>query len=228
MDFTSNKNIFEKVDGLEKNSELWKQMVFSQIAITCSLGDKKEILIPKRKDHLEIYCSSENLPDIVKIQNKSVVGQFKLADTQYFFYSTYRLEPGYLVINCDVPLYKLQRRQVYRLKVPRTFGASATILKVGDDETHIKTQLIDLGVGGCGLALVQDLKLKENSTVLFQLNFDKREPQNAEGVIRFSRKDLIQGRKHYLIGLQFKNTTASLDSTLFSVMMELSRKYLVK
>lgn len=226
MNTPGKRDIFEKIEGGEKNIEIWKQVVFNQVSISCNLGNSKQLVFPKRKDNFDIYCLTENFEKIQNLSDQNVVGQFKLSDTQYFFYSTFHIENNYIVINSDITLFKLQRRQVYRLKVPRTYQASVLITKIDQDETHIKAILTDLGLGGCCIALVQDLKLRENSEIHIELKFENRIPQAAEGIVRFNRKEMMQNKKFYFIGIQFKNSSTAWDSTLFSVMMELSRKYL--
>jgi hypothetical protein len=120
----------------------------------------------------------------------------------------------YLVI--EGPLYKVQRRQSFRLKLPSDYPAVVHAFELNGLKTNTRCKILDLSEGGCSLLVPAHLACQMGSHIGLRLKMGPRDEFMEYGHITYSKFEKDQIR----LGIRFIRPAGS-DSALFTLVRDL-------
>ena len=128
----------------------------------------------------------------------------------------------YLVI--EGPIYKVQRRQSFRLRLPQDYPAVNTVFELNGHQVNEKAKLIDISEGGCSAEVPLHLGCEMGSYIGLKMKIGSRAEFIEYGHITYSKivKDKFQ------LGIKFvrnQNTNSELFSLVRDLYVELFSKW---
>lgn len=222
------KGLFAKVSDSLEIEKIWKSAFENRTNLLGKVGSAERLnLRPEIRSKTRLIFSFIPHGTASEKGSKDVVGQFSVGGEMYFFHGTGEVDGHQISLSPEIPLFRVQRRQNYRVKVPPQFRSSLKILKVEEHPLNVSFALFDLSAGGCCLQIpLTGAQLTSNTRFSGILDLQNREAVEVQGYVRHIRELSVNQTKAKLVGIQFQPLTPSLESLLFSVTMELSRHYL--
>ena len=129
-----------------------------------------------------------------------------------------------VVVDITPALFKLQRRESFRISIPEGYPAYIHITSVDGLKTDKKLSLFDLSGGGSGLEIppTDDFLLARGQAIIGTILVNKnRHP--IKGIVRHIREIGEEGKKFKKIGFQFETLTEKQQQDLFRSVMEIHR-----
>ncbi len=134
-----------------------------------------------------------------------------------FFSQAFVLDTGtefFVVI--EGPLYKVQRRQSFRLRLPANYPAHVQVFELNGHRMSEQAKLVDISEGGCSLKISQGIKWDMGSHIGLKLKIGARAEFIEYGHVRFSKAT----KNEFEFGVQFLKETGS-SPELFNLVREL-------
>ncbi len=155
-----------------------------------------------------------------------VLGSFFLGGERYFFKTPVSIEGDLVILRMDTDLFRLQRRQNYRIKIPESYKASLLISVHNKIPTKLKGQLLDLSSGGCRIALVANAPILESGDRLEgHITIGNRESLEIEATVNHHKIENRASAIKQIFGIEFKPLTSMLEGKLFAITMDLHREF---
>jgi c-di-GMP-binding flagellar brake protein YcgR len=163
-----------------------------------------------------ILISKKNL---FKITTEKILVSFDSVGDQFFFESTVTGEESILQVETPDQIFKLQRRNDFRVTIPSHIRPIIKIKKYPE----LKTEIRDMSLGGCKITLKTefklDLNLDQDSEIHIKvLNFEEK---NFGVVIKFV--DFVADAKTMMLGLQFKELNSDQTSLMRNTLLQIDR-----
>lgn len=221
------KEMFEKIEKSAEIQKIWAELIKNQIEIYAKIGDSEKIILrPEMQPGSRVFCGYKPLKNLSDLGDQELLGQFILGGDKYFFKAAWTQENQTLMFSSVVSIYKLQRRQSFRLRVPESYHSDFVLTKVNDSLHNRRVKLWDLSSGGCCLQVPSEIAHKSSDSISGIMTLAGRAPVKVQGIVRHVRKENHDKKIMQVCGIEFAPISASLDSQLFTAMMELSRMYL--
>jgi c-di-GMP-binding flagellar brake protein YcgR len=165
----------------------------------------------------------KNLTVINKFQNKfspqQIICNFDLKGDQFFFKSQCQSEEHAIFIDIPTKIFKLQRRNNFRVNIPLTMPQAVQI----KEKLHMKAICRNISLGGALISLSasksDDFKLNDIIHVSISL-YDFQE-KNIESMVRFV--DYKEHSQTVLMGIQFLELDSDQSSLLQSTLVRIDR-----
>ncbi len=153
------------------------------------------------------------------ITSEKIIVTFESVGDQFFFESVASSEESSLIISLPEKIFKLQRRNDFRVAIPSSIRP---VIKLRN-YPELKTEIRDMSLGGCKIALRTefklDLNLNQECTIEIKvLDFDEK---NLPVVIKFI--DFVQENKTTLIGLQFVSFNSEQTALMRNTLLQIDR-----
>ncbi len=218
---------------LTKSSD--RTMLFNEVAArNCEIvvKGKKDLSYKVRvkvyRNELDLLCESVDGTRANLAEGEDIMAQIDLGGELYFFKTKVRWQGAYLILPTNMDIYQLQRRQTWRIKIPRSYKAKAFIEKLGDDSVNIESTILDFSVGGVRLQVPSHLaSIPKDTPAQIMLTFGNRSPILIAGFIRHKVKD-PSNEKCQLFGVEFKPVSQLMESRLFALSMDLHRELFMR
>ena len=215
------QNIFIAVkDPKEKNSILFSLAQNRSMIAIKSLEPNSIVFQVKAYDlqQTELRCMIKGA-EIESLPKKDeVIVQFQSGDEKFVCQARFERELDMAKIRFDMPLFKIQRRADFRIRIPQVYSAHLVV------STH-KIPVLDLSAGGCKLQVpIEALSFKNFTGDLRLTNY---EPIALQCEIRHRSKDPKNPRLENL-GVQFKSLNPRTKNHLVSIVMDIYRDYFRK
>ena len=149
---------------------------------------------------------------------------FFIGGEKYFFQANYKVQGQQLSLLCLGPLFHLQRREDYRIKIPKSYQALFEIVAVNGKTDKKSIPLMDLSGGGCRIQVdPKVLPLKSPDLLKGHLYLPDRKPIPVAGSIRHTRMD-SEGQSSMVCGIQFVDLGEPVKNKIVAVVMDLYRE----
>ncbi len=120
------------------------------------------------------------------------------------------------------PIYKFQRRQHRRLRIPKRFNNQAFLMRANDQLWNEQCELIDLSDGGCSLRLsYAALDIAHSAVVLMDLRLGAVPSFMQIGKVCYKKSEKHLSRSVIRVGIQFQKHPKS-DAFLKAAMAAVS------
>ena len=120
----------------------------------------------------------------------------------------------FLVI--EGPIYKVQRRQSFRLKLPSDYPMKIDLFEMNGHRMNEKARLLDLSEGGCSLSVPLSLASSMGAFIGLNIKIGARPAFIQYGHVRYLKAD----KSHVRFGVKF-DQNKELNSDLFNLTREL-------
>lgn len=196
-------------------------------------GDDFQVQLP---DKSLVNCKGLSLKDnFIFIQNSymndaennsEVIVTFALGKEKYFLKTKlYINKQNKYHIDLSPPLYKLQRRSNFRVRIPLGYGAKVEINSINETHVSIILPLGDLSAGGFSFEASQNLEIKIEKGQYIKGNIlvGGKFKKNFEALVRHIGHIGSKGSGLIKCGLEFQNLSTTDKETFMKVTMELQR-----
>ncbi len=212
-----------------------RTMLFHEVASkNCEImvKGKKDLSFRVRvkvfRNELDLLCESADGIQPTLFEGEEVMAQIDLNGEKFFLKTKARWHDELLILPTNVDIYQLQRRQTWRIKIPRSYKAKAIIEKLGDESVNYEGMVLDFSVGGVRLQVPGALATVPRDTAIqIMLTFGNRSPILITGYIRHKVKD-ASNEKLQLFGIEFKPVSQLMESRLFALSMDLHRELFMR
>lgn len=176
-------------DVSPKSLELWK--------LSCKITEKSQ---DWKKDH-------------------SLIVQFDHYDEKYVSQVNFTLHENTIILDFSSALFRVQRREDYRIKIPRSMESS---IKLQIEESSFEFNILDLSSGGCRIEVDVKNQLQKNLKYSAVLKPKDRNDIYTRVEIRHIEK---VNEKTMSVGLQFIELTEIQKNRIAALVMDLYRTF---
>ncbi len=214
------KQFFNTISDSEKSS-LISYIQENNVECTFKIDDtySKSYFLKSEKNSIQIF-KKKSFP----IDSEKIVVTFESIGDLFFFESIAKTtsdesDNQKLLIDLPNQIYKLQRRNDFRVTIPSHLRPVIKIKNYPD----LKIEIRDLSLGGCKLSVQTEFKLdltldSETEINLKILDFDEK---NLNVIIKFL--DHIQDAKTMILGLQFIELNSEQTALMRNTLLQLDR-----
>ncbi len=218
------QSFFQKVGTRKERERAFLLLTQTKSKFECQLPGKKIVTMVSNhiKDSNMVVISQGHLPI-----GKEVIVTFQIGQEKYFMKTTF--EPhdfsGHYLMNLEPPLFKLQRRNSFRVQIPLDYMARIHLLSVDDVKSTQRFVLFDLSGGGFSFEIPAhlDFKLKQNQNLECELEIGGKFKKRFTAIVRHVINVGSQGSGLKKIGVEFTNISPSEQQEVITTVMEIHR-----
>ncbi len=152
----------------------------------------------------------------------STVCSFEISAEKYFFKSEISSQISGLTLTIPGEIFKLQRRNDFRVSVPAALPYTCEIKSVRVHSTNLRSEIRDLSLGGCQLSMKLDgYNLHRSDEVSLKIkinNFDWEKIRCQCKHATMKKNDF-----NYNVGLKFLESSAAFATDLQALLVQLDR-----
>ena len=164
----------------------------------------------------EILVFKKNTFQIV---NEKIIVSFESVGEQFFFISTADSVESKLVIKIPEEFFKLQRRNDFRVIMPSNLKP---IIKFRP-YPELKTEIRDMSLGGCKIALKTEFKLDLNLEYETDIHIKVLEFEEKNLAVTIKFIDHIIDAKTTIIGLKFTDFSSEQTALMRNTLLQIDR-----
>ena len=218
--------IFSKITD-EQRKVLIKILVEKKTAFQCKCAAKESLytLRPiKVQDGRYLICEKDKEP-IPVTGDERVVICFDIDIDKYFMLSsiTPSADGQWWRIDSSFDMFKLQRRETFRINIPPTYKSKAVFKDLISDKIISTGIMTDISSGGCKVLVDTTSTLKENKQAKLDIYIGRRDPISVIAEVRSIKKGAGSADQDSL-GIMFRSVNSTAESKLFAITMELHRE----
>lgn len=210
------QRIFQPIPRSPERDLLLSEFASHNVDVFIKFSDQKTLLAKAKKWHppFKLQLSYPTSPRAL-IQ-KQIPVQINHRGDRYFMMAFIQ-DTGtefYLVI--EGPLFKVQRRQSFRLRLPSDYPSIVHVFELNGLKTNAKSRILDLSEGGCSLLVPVSLSSSMGSHIGLRMKIGARSEFVEYGHICYSKfvKDEVR------LGIRFLRPQGA-DSALFNLVRDL-------
>ncbi len=147
---------------------------------------------------------------------KTIPAQFNCRGEKYFAMVFVQDVGGQFFLVVEGSIYKVQRRQSFRLKLPSDYPMQVLLFEMNGHRMNDKVKLLDLSEGGCSLQVPMHLASSMGAYIGLDIKIGARAAFIQYGHVRYLKTD----KTHVRFGVQF-DQNKTVNSGLFSLVRDL-------
>lgn len=222
------KDIFTKVPPNER-PKLFRDLEQFKVELICKLPGQEDII----RVNAHAYDSANILVCLLQPGSEfpanlpqSAVVSFVLGEDRFFLTTglSHSKDNAY-ALSLAVDIFKLQRRQSYRLRIPESYVAKTQLTTVRGQKANIAGQLQDLSTGGLRLISKAETDIKTGDAVEGIFTLGARPAFGFQALVRHVKLEGKVPKQTTALGLEFTGLTPALEGRLFAFTMELHREF---
>lgn len=218
------QTFFQKVGTRKERERAFILLTQSKVSFECQLPGKKIVsVVPDHiKDSQMIVVSQGKIPF-----DQEVIVTFQIGQEKYFMKTTFQHHDfsGHYYMNLAPALFKLQRRNSFRVQIPAEYLAKVHITMVNDVKHSQKFTLFDLSGGGFSFEIPSNnpFKIDREQNIECDLEIGGKFRKKFSAVIRHVIQVGSQGSGLKKIGAEFTNISPSEQQEVITTVMEIHR-----
>jgi c-di-GMP-binding flagellar brake protein YcgR len=157
--------------------------------------------------------------NFIELKNEKIIVSFESVGDQFFFESVIESSDTQLVIRIPEKIFKMQRRNDFRVTIPSNIKPIVKLKKYPD----MKVEIRDISLGGCKISIKTEFKLELeiNSEIEMQLKIMDFEENKLYALIKFT--DFIENAKTLTLGLQFVDLNSDQITLMRTTLLQIDR-----
>jgi hypothetical protein len=220
-------DVFTKISDASEKARLFSDLTTGKSDLLAKLPDPNaevfSLMAQDYKNH-SVFCkflsSHGQFPT-----DGEIILYFFIGGEKYFFQTHFHLQGDQLVFKTDSPLFHLQRREDYRIKIPANYRALIEIVSIAGKTAKFSIPLLDLSGGGCRIQFnPKQIQMKMQDELKGHLFLPDRDPIGIVASVRYIKADTY-GKLPSMCGLQFVGLTEPLKNRIIAVVMDLYREF---
>lgn len=173
-----------------------------------------------------LMARPDKLPSIA--EDSDLIVQFQLGNQKYIAQVPAEKRHDMLALQMSRKLFRVQRREFYRLKLPPTFRGVLQIEELDGVPFRQSFHLVDLSGGGCKIELPMiDVDFKSGVPFQGTLKIPKREDYSVKCIVRHQNRIAHQPEVRW-IGVQFLDMRAADINRMAALVMDLHREFFAR
>lgn len=224
------QTFFEKVAHRKDRERVWNTLIESRCEILVVDHKKQKIVaIPHSLSGPNLVLTAAQ-PERLPLANPCILN-FSIGPEKYFMKADLNHRLGSAVtLDIHQDLFKLQRRDSFRLAFPPGFRAQISLTHRNSLELKMNCSLADLSGGGCAFEFNSspDMTFKAGDIVSARLQVGKEFDEQVTGVVRHCRMVGSRGSGLCRVGLEFQNLKISKQEEIIRLVMDLHRELFSK
>jgi len=206
----NNSKLFQEISDVQKKSTLLDAIAHDKCEIVARTSKKVEFAVNAQGWNPPFRLEVKSIHEQVKLGLESLIIQFDFRGERYFSKVELAFDDWKLFIIFVSPIYRLQRRQHRRFKIPRKMKTQAFLMRANEQLRNEQCELIDISEGGCSLRLSYDaLEIPHQAVTLLDLRLAKFESFMQIGKVRYKRAEKNNGRSVVRMGIEFQKNPKS-------------------
>ncbi len=161
----------------------------------------------------------------------SVIVTFSLGTEKYFLKTVLEEGKGSTVhLNMQADLYKLQRRNSFRINIPQGYDARFQINLHNKKATIEKYDLVDLSGGGFAFEFLTEEKehFKKDDILIGKLNVGRKLQEKVTCIVRHAHMVGSRGSGRCRVGVEFQDMPVTVQNEIVKIVIELQRELFSK
>ncbi len=200
----SSKKLFQEIVSYPDKVKVINQVFDDKTAIVARVNSKIEFrtqalnwLPPMR---LEVKA-----PTSVKLGLQELTLQFDVRDERYFSRVGLAFDDWKLFFIFATPIFRLQRRQYQRLKIPAKYSNKAFLMNVNEVLWNEECQIADISLGGCSLMLsYRSIDIPVGAAIIMDMQIGDNPSFIVIGKVCYKQLQKFGGNSKVKIGVQFR------------------------
>lgn len=219
-----NQSFFQKVGTRKERERAFILLSQSKVKFEAQLPGKKIITIVAHEilDSSLIVVTQGHVP-----LNEEVIVTFQVGQEKYFMKTVFEHHDfnGYFKMNLEPALFKLQRRNSFRVQIPAEYLAKVNLSMVDDKKVVQKFPLFDLSGGGFSFEIPSNsqFKITAGQQVEGEIEIGGKFKKKFTAAIRHVIQVGSQGSGLKKIGSEFTQLSPSEQTEIVNVVMEIHR-----
>ncbi len=212
-------NFYTLLDQMTYNETL-DFLVHNQTEITLKINErhfKSKILNRNKSNQFLIYKFNFESYSL-----DPAVCSFEISAEKYFFKSNISSETAALVLTIPTEVFKLQRRNDFRIAVPETIPYVCEIKSIRNSTLNLKSEIRDLSLGGCQLSVKligTNLHRGDNLYLKIKIHSFEWDKIHCQCKHSSSKKNDLKSN----VGLKFHESSAAFVTDLQALLVQLDR-----
>lgn len=210
----------------EQRQALLPDLINKKISLLCKSAANEGLytLNPfNLEDGQFLICEKGNEP-IPFTGLEKVIVSFDFNDEKYFMYtSVLPLANSLWKMEAKLDVFKLQRRQSFRINIPPTYKSKAVFKDPRTEKEISVGVLTDISSGGCKVLVEGFSTLTSQQAPLIEIFIGRRDPITLACEVRHVQK-ITDPRPQESLGIMFKTVSSLVETKLFAITMELHRE----
>jgi c-di-GMP-binding flagellar brake protein YcgR len=223
----SGQNIFTPVaDPKEKKKVLTDLVRYSTEVILKGIEPKADVFMVTPQSLIgddSLLCRILGTP-MISAKELEVIVQFTLTEQKYLSQAKSQIADDGIQLSFSGPLYRVQRRQDFRLRLPASFQGTFSLVHDGRQFT---LKLADISAGGCRVEAPPAFAPQQGANYKAILATAKRNDLHVEGTVRHIAEHPDK-EGYQLIGFQFINQSQIVKNRMAALVMDLYREFFTK
>lgn len=176
---------FEKIASDDREN-YWNAVIESKISLMTQLSNGiTVVLTPLQKHMQQLFVTANGLPD----KDPKVLVSFSVLKERLFISTQLSKSPeGRHFIDTFGDLFRLQRRENFRIVIPEESPIGVFINQCADKNVKIKARVIDLSLGGALIELPEEASAVAGDRLSGIISTDKEIGIQFKGVVRHARE----------------------------------------
>lgn len=143
-------------------------------------------------------------PQNIKLGLQPITLQFDSKDERYFSVVDLAFDDWKLFFVFNTPIYRLQRRQYQRLKLPAKYKNRVLLMNVNKEVWNEECEIADVSLGGCSLKLsYRSIDVAVGSIVMMDMKIGDSKPFIQIGRVCYKKLEKFEGKSKVKMGIQF-------------------------
>ncbi len=218
-------DVFTKISNPDEKTKIFQYLAANRVDLQARLLEKSSMLFTLKAFSLEnqfLHCSITGMYKPKLEAKGELVLNFLAATEKYFLKTSYSLAMTNVIVSLKSDLYHLQRREDYRIKIPKGYGAHAEVASINGAPHLERITLDDLSAGGCRINVKKGL-LKQGDEMEALIVLPMKNPipctMNVKHVSQNS-----QFKDFEFAGIQFSKISEINKNKLSATVMDIYRE----
>lgn len=218
------QSFFQKVGTRKERERAFILLTQSKATFECQLPGKRIVKMSPGDivDSHMVVVTQGQLP-----LNEEVIVTFQVGQEKYFMKTTFELHDftSHYKMNLAPALFKLQRRNSFRVQIPAEYLAKVNLLVVSEKRVSQKFPLFDLSGGGFSFEIPSNSQFSITSSALIEgeLEIGGKFKKRFSATVRHIMVVGSQGSGLKKIGTEFTNLSPSDQQDIVNTVMEIHR-----
>jgi len=215
---------FQKIKSNEERMTLIQSVLDSRREIVAKAqSEKADLLVLKAQSiaKKQLVCTiQKGTPPTTE---QPFIIQFSTGHEKYMAQMQGKPTAEGLALSLDCEIYLLQRREDFRLMIPRSYKAFFQAADLAGSKSTQSFRVLDLSAGGCRFEFPSPCTLASQQIVSGIIQLERRDPIQIEAEVRH----IAPGADHTLpslVGLKFVKVSSLSKDRLVAVVMDLYRE----
>jgi c-di-GMP-binding flagellar brake protein YcgR len=224
-------NVFTKVSTRGERIKIYETLIKDKGKVLCRGKGKKIIpLFPVEMKGASLILTSQE--KIIMKDKENVILNFSCWDENFFLKTTLKqIGDEDFEASLDTDLFKIQRRDLYRVPIPPHLKTQVEVLSVNDHKIQA-TQLVLADLSGGGFAMEteigQKFALQDGDKIECWLAIGDKLDRLVKGEIRYVKTVGSAGSGITRFGIKFTSLTEGEQQEITKLVMDIHREVFAK